>query len=126
MIGSTLLLRQIHPSFVQAGFVTSQAFRPTPKDDAKLSVYDGDQITAEASFVHYTESLQLASVGTMGLAVEECTEEGLEVRPDPAPFPEHALIDFTGLSSGQCEKKGKKLKAKAEKRGWLHQGPEVT
>ena len=47
MTGTTLLLRQIHPSFVQDGRVTSQAFRPTPKDESLLSVYDGDQITPE-------------------------------------------------------------------------------
>jgi len=46
MTDETLVHRQIHPSFVQAGFPTSQAFRPTPKDESKLSVYDGDMITA--------------------------------------------------------------------------------
>ena len=49
MTGATLLLRQIHPSFIQAGFVTSQAFRPTPKDQSKFSVYDGDLISSEDS-----------------------------------------------------------------------------
>jgi hypothetical protein len=38
MTPETLLLRQIHPSFVQAGRVTSQAFRPTPKDGSLLSI----------------------------------------------------------------------------------------
>jgi hypothetical protein len=35
---TTLLHRQINPSWVQQGRVTSQAFRPTPKDESKLSV----------------------------------------------------------------------------------------
>ncbi len=69
MTGTTMLLRQIHPSFVQAGYSTSQAFRPTPKDEAKLSGYDGDRITAEASFVHYTTVWKLASVGAMAVTV---------------------------------------------------------
>lgn len=30
MNDATIVYRQIHPSFVQAGFPTSQAFRPTP------------------------------------------------------------------------------------------------
>ena len=55
MTGDTLLLRQIHPSFVQDGRVTSQAFRPTPKDDAQLSAYDGDQITPVAAWLNYTQ-----------------------------------------------------------------------
>ena len=38
----TLFLRQIHPTFVQNGRPTSQAFRPTPKDENQLSVYNGE------------------------------------------------------------------------------------
>ena len=101
MTGATFLLRQVHPSFVQAGFVTSQAFRPTPKDESELSVYDGDQITPENAFIHYTTQLKSISVGTVAVTVEECTEESLPVRPDPEPFPEHAVIDFGGLYSSR-------------------------
>lgn len=126
MTGATLLLRQIHPSFIQAGFVTAQAFRPTPKDESTLSVYDGDLISSEDSWQHYTTQLGLASIGTMALTVEECLLEGLESRPDPEPFPEHAIIDFTGLTENQCKSKGKKLQAKAQGRGWLYQAVTPT
>jgi hypothetical protein len=123
MNGTTVLLRQIHPSFIQAGFATSQAFRPTPKDESVLSVYDGDQITANASFLHYTEILKLSSVGTLGLTMDECVSEGLTVRPDPltepVPFPEHAVIDFTNFNDKQCKKISKQLQAKSQVRGWL-------
>lgn len=125
MTDATLLLRQIHPSFIQAGFATSQAFRPTPKDESKLSVYDGDQITAEASWVHYTTELQLESAGTMALAVAECQAENLPARSAPEPFPEHAVIDFDGLTDRQCRAKSKKLQGKAQVRGWLYQAPAV-
>jgi hypothetical protein len=67
MTGTTLLLRQVHPSFVQAGRVTSQAFRPTPKDESLLSVYDGDQITAENSWSHFTSQNNCRSVGVMAV-----------------------------------------------------------
>ncbi|HTU92121.1 MAG TPA: hypothetical protein VMF69_18710 [Gemmataceae bacterium] len=123
MTDATLLLRQIHPSFVQAGFATSQAFRPTPKDESKLSVYDGDQIAAEASWLHYTTQLQRLSVGTVAVTVAECAAENLPARPDPEPFPEHTVIDFSGLTDKQCRAKSKKLQAKAQARGWLHQAP---
>ncbi len=123
MTDATLLLRQIHPTFVQGGFATSQAFRPTPKDEGKLSVYDGEQIAAEASWVHYTTQLQHASIGTMAVSVAECATESLPVQPDPAPFPEHAIIDFTELSDKECRVKSKKLQAKAQTRGWLYQAP---
>jgi hypothetical protein len=125
MTGATLLLRQVHPSFVQAGRVSSQAFRPTPKDRSLLSVYDGDQIGAEAAWNHYTTVLELASVGAVAITVSECSAEGLSARPDPDPFPEHVVIDFKGLTENQCEKKSKKLRAKAEARGWLYQAAGV-
>lgn len=123
MNGATLL-RQIHPSFVQNGYPTSQAFRPTPKDESKLSGYDGDRIGAEASFVHYTTTWNLVSSGTMAVTVDECVTEELPSRSDPLEdCPEHTVIDFTGFVDKRCHKKSKKLQAKARDRGWLHQPP---
>lgn len=126
MTPSTLLLRQIHPTFVQAGRVTSQAFRPTPKDESLLSVYDGDLISPEAAWGHFTATPERRSAGVMAVSVAECTTENLPARPDPEPFPEHAIIDFSGLSDNQAEKKGKKLRSAAEARGWLYRAsPDV-
>lgn len=126
MTGTTLLLRQIHPSFVQDGRVTSQAFRPTPKDESLLSVYDGDQITPEGAWNHYTSREDCKSVGVLAVTVDECAVEELAVRPDPEPFPEHVVVVFVGLNGNQIEKKGKKLKAKAETRGWLYRIPSAV
>ena len=109
MTGSTLLFRQVHPSFVKAGRVTSQAFRPTPKDGFLLSAYDGDLISAENSWHHFVGVLILVSSGVLAIAVDECTAEGLPVRPDPTPFPEHAVVDFGGLTENQMQKKSKNL-----------------
>ena len=120
MNGSTPLLRQIHPSFVKLGRITSQAFRPTPKDEHKLSVYDGDLITPAAAWQHY-RTRNLESAGVLAVTVGECQNEDLPVRSSPEHFLEHAEIDYTGLSSNECERKGKKLKGAAEARGWLHQ-----
>ncbi len=119
MTDGTLLLRQIHPLFIQLGRVTSQAFRPTPKDNHKLSVYDGDLIAPEASWRHY-RSRELQSVGVMAISVGECKKEDLIVASSPEIFPEHAHIDFHQYSSSQCENKGKKLKNAAEIRGWQY------
>lgn len=124
MTPATLLLRQIHPSFVKQGRVTSQAFRPTPKDERKLSLYDGDLISAAASWLHY-RGRNLESVGGMGVAVEECTKEDLVVRSSPQHFPEHAEIDFLDFPSTECEKKSKRLRNFAEDRGWLYRAEEV-
>lgn len=116
----TLLLRQIHPTFVQQGRVTSQAFRPTPKDEQHLSVYDGDLIDSQPAYEHYTGTLGHASVGVMAVSVAECTSLDLPTSPDPEPFPEHAIIDFTGFEKKLAEKKAKLLKARAEQRDWLY------
>jgi hypothetical protein len=94
---ATILLRQIHPSWVQQGRVTSQAFRPTPKDESKLSVYDGDQIEPEPAWRHFTATLGFQSAGVLGITVSECTDLELKVTPDPEPFPEHVLIDYSGF-----------------------------
>lgn len=88
-------------------------------------MYDGDLIAADAAWVHYTTRLELSSVGVLGVTVNECAAERLPARPDPQPFPEHAVIDFGGLSDNRCERKGKKLKAKAEARGWLYRAPQI-
>lgn len=120
-----LLHRQINPSFVQQGRVTSQAFRPTPKDRSCLSVYDGDLIVPEACWQHYTEELGHGSVGVLSVTVGECQEQELPVRSDPIPFPEHALIDFSGLPTNRVKAKAKLLLARAVARGWQYLAGEL-
>jgi len=115
------LHRQVHPAWVQEGRITSQAFGPTPKDAGLLSVYDGLQIAAEGSFNHYTAVLKLTAIGTVSVAESEVTEVGLPWRPDPAPFPEHAVIDFTGFpTAGKMKAKAQALAERARQRGWTH------
>ncbi|MCF7853527.1 MAG: hypothetical protein K9N51_01920 [Candidatus Pacebacteria bacterium] len=120
MIDETLLHRQVHPMMLQEGRVTSQVFRPTPKDDKKLSVYDGDQIDAEEAWEHFTGTLGFESAGVMAVTVAECKEEGLPAIADPDPFPEHVLVDFSDFSENQIRRKAKRLKAAAENRGWQY------
>jgi hypothetical protein len=120
MTGDTLLLRQINPNFLQQGQVTSQAFKPSPKDKDLLSAYDGDMISAEKAWEHFTGTLRFPSVGVMAVSVAECNLCELSARPNPDLFPEHAVIDFTGFTRNQIEKKAKQLKAAAVTRGWRY------
>ena len=117
---NTLLYRQVHPSWIQNGRITSQAFRPTPKDEKRLSVYDGDQITAEAAWQHYTNDLGYTSAGVLAVTVGECHNLELPVVPDPATFQEHTLIDFSAFSRRQIETKAKILSRTANLRGWQY------
>lgn len=121
MESATQLLRQINPSFMVAGRVTSQAFHPTPKDKDLLSAYDGDLIGAEAAWNHYTQQQGLKSLGVLAVTVGECVAEGVPARPDPEPFPEHAVIDFTGKDKKTKKKIAGFLRDKAVVRDWLFQ-----
>lgn len=117
----TLLLRQINPNWIRDGRVTSQAFRPTPKDDRRLSVSDGDVVSPQESWKKFTKN-GLASQGVLAVTVAESKSIGLVVSSDPLPEqPEHAVIDFTNIvSKNQIEQVSKILVFAATKRGWLY------
>ena len=123
MNDDTLLYRQVSPSWLVNGEFTSQTFLPTRKDNGLLSVYDGDRITAEDSWRHFVGTLGHPSAGVAAVSVAECNDQQLPVRPDPEAFPEHVLIDFTGLSNSQKERKAAALKAAALARGWQFRPP---
>ena len=117
---NTLLLRQIHPSWVREGRVTSQAFKPTPKDDRKLSVSNGDMVSPRDSWMNYIKR-NLASHGVLAVSVLECAKHDLEVSPDPLlEQQDHTVIDFSTLNSiSQMERISKILTAYSFSRGWL-------
>lgn len=117
----TLLLRQVHPNFLPEGELSSQAFYPFPKDHGRLSVYDGDQTSAEASCHHYTVDLGYSSAGVWGVNCEEVASIGLTSQPDPIPeSPAHACIDFGSRMDKEYRKLAKRLKEFAAARGCLH------
>lgn len=119
MNNETLLLRQINPHWLNNDRVTSQAFSPTPKDAGRLSVYDGDQISAEASWCHFT--LKYRSIGVMAVTVSECEGHGTQATPDPeVGFEEHVIIDFTELTHSESRAVGKTLARLANERGWQY------
>jgi len=128
---STLLHRQVHPSFTQDNKISSQVFEedkitnlhitslvftPTPKDDNKLSVYNGDKFTAEESHTHFTASFQ--SAGVVSVSVEECESITLSAFEDNNPFNGHSVIDFKDLGKKDVKAKAKLLKSFAVKRDW--------
>jgi hypothetical protein len=119
MKSDSLLHRQINPSWIQGGRVTSQAFKPTPKDQSRLSVYDGERIGAEDAWRHYTQTLGFSSIGVLSVTVNECQSLELSVASDPAPFPEHVVIVFGTFTNSQIEKKSKQLRSFAVDRGWM-------
>lgn len=119
----TPLHRQVHPQFFRNGRVMSPAFTPTRKDAGRLSVDDGNRISAEAAWKRHTTVRNLSSVGVLSVTVSECRGEGLSVVPEPEPdAPEHVVIDFNKLTKNQTVAVARRLKEKAVERGWQY-GP---
>jgi hypothetical protein len=123
MNAQTPLLRQIHPSFLKGNQASTQAFRPTPKDNDRLSFDDGNQISAQAAWSRYTNERGLQSVGILAVTVQDCEGENLEVDPDGIPDPEHISVNFAGKTNGQRKTISKHLRDFAMARGW-QVGPE--
>lgn len=118
-----LLLRQVNPHFFQDGEPMSQAFRPGRADEGLLSVDRGSMTTPEEAYLRHTETFGLRSVGVWGLLVGEVLDVELDAIPDGIPGnAAHCVVDFRGLSKGQCGAKSKLLKRQAVARGCLH-GP---
>lgn len=119
----SLLLRQINPSWIRDGRITSQAFNPTRKDANLLSVYDGELISPRDSYVHFTTVLRYRSVGVVAVTVDECTALGLTVESRPDSFREHAVLDFTALPTSSSRKDvAKQLADYAMSRDWQYRG----
>ncbi|MCE1226498.1 MAG: hypothetical protein LWW87_08445 [Geobacteraceae bacterium] len=116
----TSLLRQIHPSFIQEGRVTSQAFRPTPKDTGKLSLYHGDLISPENAWIHFVSQEGCNSVGVMANLKSEYDSLSVCLEHDGIQFTEHVSADFSPFTKSDIEKKSKILSRAAQARGWLH------
>ncbi|MEY3425479.1 MAG: hypothetical protein RL679_837 [Bacteroidota bacterium] len=133
MENSTLLHRQVHPSFIQKEQVSSQvfetekaqfilevssvAFTPTPKDEKKLSVYNGEKYSPKEAFEHFTKFYN--SGGVLSVKIEECRLISLSAIEDNNPFDGHSFIDFSSCTTnGEIKRNAKKLKKYALDRGW--------
>jgi hypothetical protein len=119
MTDDTQLLRQVHPTWIKGDNLLSLAFRPFPKDEGLVSVYDGDQISPEASWRHFTR--QYSSVGAWAVTPRETLEIALPARLETEGyFSEHCVIDYTAHDEKQQKAKSKILTDKAQKRGCLY------
>ena len=112
------LFRQVHPSWIQEGRPTSQAFRPTPKDQGQLSLARGAKTSAADAYALYTVRMGLKSAGVWALRVGDFTAQNIAVFADPidgpVPDPAHAVADFAELDDKQTRIRSQMLKARAE------------
>ncbi|AUW46857.1 hypothetical protein [Rhizobium leguminosarum] len=128
-----ILFRQIHPSFIQDGELssqpftpTSQAFAPTPKDEGYLSVDRSSMTSAGDSYRLFTSNGH-ASSAVYGVTVGEfceqaiaCIQAPIQASENQTANPAHALADYNPHKSGQQKNKAKRLKQRAIARGRLH------
>jgi hypothetical protein len=98
---------------------SSQTFRPTPKDNGLLSVYNGEVFDAYAAFDHFT-SQGHPSVGVVAVTPAECESIPVPVLDDNNPFHGHCSLDYRKLSGTGIKKAASTLKANAQERGWLY------
>lgn len=125
MDNTTLLLRQVHPSWVVGDIISqqvfsSQTFKPTPKDEGLLSVYNGCHFDANSAYDHYTNEQNLQSTGVVAVSCEECSSVPVPVIEDNEPFVGHCSIDYRNLSGSYVKKTATILKNFAQNRGWLY------
>lgn len=122
MTGKTPLWRQVNPHWIREGRVSSQAFRPTKKDANRLSVDNGDLISAREAY--HSFSARFESAGVLAVLVAECEAQDLQVVPDGLEGrPAHTAIDFGGLSVGKTRKAAERLRDHAVRRGWQVEPP---
>jgi len=115
MNDKTPLFRQVVSGWIENGRPSSQAFRPFKTN--LLSTYDGDMISAECAYNHYT-NLGNASAGVVSIQVEEFRNEGLLIIEDRAPYKEHISIDFGGISESKRKVISRRLADISFTRGW--------
>lgn len=130
-----LLLRQVHPSWLPNGVLTSAAFKPTAKDDKLLSTLHGS-VGAEEAHRRWVEQPERTSAGTWGVKVGEIDGNTFTRAADQQQVslsalddaeqrdePDHVSIDFRDLSKEQRGQAARKLKDHAIARGCLHPEP---
>lgn len=102
--------------------MTSQLFKPTRKDENRVSVDNGDIVSAEEAHCSFAE--RYASAGVLAVSVGECATQELRVVPDPQENrPAHAAIDFSDLTVSRTKKAAERLRDDAVRRGWQYQPP---
>lgn len=117
----SLLLRQVHPTWAKEdGTAASLAFWPFRKDKGRLSVDDGDRVSAENSWKNFTSRPGCSSAGVWGFAVQDAAGCDLPtVEAGVADNPYHAEVDLSAFPEKMQKAKAKVLSAKANARGCL-------
>ena len=121
-VPTQLLWRQVHPNWYLNGRVLGISFRPTPKDEMKLSTRT-DGITAKEAYLEHTEDLGLKSSGTWAISVGEVIDLLLRAIDDSTLTgrpKSHAFVDFRGAERKAVEIAARILADRANERGCVY------
>ncbi|KAB8039121.1 hypothetical protein GCL60_09710 [Silvanigrella paludirubra] len=118
-----ILYRQIHPNHYSYGQIASICFCPNSQDNNKLSVRQSKHVSSKEAFEIHKNILNLKTVGTWGLSVEEVSREALKVIDDSDHVSNkgHAYINFNSLTKNESKKIAQKLVKYAMNRGNLYE-----
>ena len=123
---SEILFRQIHPNFMHNGEPSSDRFRPSERDQNRLSVDRSSMVAASESHALYMGN-GLASAAVFGVTVAEFADEAITCVADPVegtvttvPNRAHALADYSAHAAPRQKIIAKKLQRAAVARGRLH------
>lgn len=127
-----LLHRNVHPTFVINGRLTSSIFKPKKSDAGELSVQRDSLAPPPEAHRRYTqpriingELKSLSSAGTCSVSVGQCASVGLKAYADPLtdepPDDSHALVDMKNLSTSARERKAKDLIDIVGDTNWTYQ-----
>ncbi|MFJ4171081.1 hypothetical protein ACIPY3_16365 [Paenarthrobacter sp. NPDC089714] len=118
-----LLHRQVHPNFLKGdGTLMSSAFKPTPKDESKLSTTRDDLLDAAASYAWYQDAVG-ESAGTWSVSNQEAASAEVEVIVDGGQgelHEAHVSLSFEGKTRSQSERTARQLRDCATTRGRQH------
>jgi len=116
-----VLLRQVHPTHIQDGAPTKQAFLPT-ESHAQLLSTKRERVTPMRAHQDWIER-GMDSAGTWGVSVAEVGDAEMHAVDDAnnVTEPDHASVNFRELpSKGAAIRKARILRDLAVERGCLY------
>lgn len=111
----------------QGGVLSSGEFQPKEHEDGRISVYDGDLVTADQVYWNYAkrEDMPLPR-GVLAITQGQCAELGLKVTATPrygAIGHAHVDVDFNGLTENERVRVAEHLGELALGAGWEFERP---
>ena len=111
-----LLLRIVHPAWMEDSTLSSLVFRPSRGEP--ISVFDGSMITPEDAFHRFSKDH--VAYGVVGVSVGEVLGLGITIEEDREPYPEHTSLVFPDCTKREERKLSGELRDCALSRGWLY------